>query len=457
MEFEPALYENLEPTPEHLEPVLQELGILHPGDSSLAEEEEMRAALEFGRSLAGINPAAGAAILAVVAAVAVEEGFTNQIWGPALKAAAATRTPTAVWFLRELTHWPGGGPIEREAQTYFVDLHLSEIQPEPPTRERLHTGMLSGVDTDGSRRIALFFRSEDNRVRGLSLALQDETGVQQVTFKGDDASSTELQLEHAALMWAKCDLVLAREVLGDAFALHRERKVPPPGALLLYRHLFGPNPIDIRPRKPNLDAFRLERVRPHPDMVEGSDSMVSYPAFARLTFSSDEAYRCVRDRLMGDRSRSGAHAVSRTFLRDLARAVEPAERHVLLRRLGANLEVEALMGDAKKPMNRLAALTWFAILREVVPFHEIPYVQALCDRSISAIAKTLGDRFAPDELTLDAFDDDDLDRLAMDAIEEYETQQSGRISLKELSEEDFEEHETDPGLDEEHETDPGLD
>ena len=73
------------------------------------------------------------------------------------------------------------------------------------------------------------------------------------------------------------------------------------------------------------------------------------------------------------------------FLREAA----SRERPQLTSRLAANLEIEAMAGRARTPSNRMAARVWLALAEPIVPFHEIPYVQALGARAVAAIAQNL--------------------------------------------------------------------
>jgi hypothetical protein len=292
----------------------------------------------------------------------------------------------------------------------------------PLPAERFTKGMVSGVDGAGTRRLALFYRTDDRKLRGLDLHLNDTLGLQDVQFTFDDASETGLQLRSPSLMWAPCDIDLARKILGDILYLHEEREVPPPGLFLLYRHLLGTKPLDPLPREPDLGAYELDRIPLEPGMTDGSESMITYPVYMRLLFSSDEAYKVVRDRLRDGRRRRGLSSVSPAYRKEFARAVEAVERPVLLRRMGTNLEVEALAGDAGKPINRMAARVWVAIRKKIVHFEDIPYIRRLIDRSIEAILEDLQQRGGGDPEAADV--EWEMDRLAREALKDLPSEGS---------------------------------
>lgn len=421
MNPEEILGAGLDLTPDDVEPLLERLGILHRNPPRLSTEEEMREALEVASALAR-ECSGGIATLSVGISMAWEDGLPADIWEPALELVAGTRTPTAAWFLAELTRWPSGGALSRMARVLAADLRSSGIEPEPPPAERFTKGMVSGVDGAGTRRLALFYRTDDNKLRGLDLHLNDSLGLQDVQFTFDDASETGLQLRSPSLMWAPCDIDLGRKILGDTLFLHEEREVPPPGLFLLYRHLLGAKPMEHLPREPDLRAYEMERVPLEPGMADGSESMITYPVYGRLLFSSDEAYQVVRERLREGSRRRGLSSVSQAYRKEFARAVEAAERPTLLRRMGTNLEVEALAGDWNKPINRMAARVWLAIRRKVIRFEDIPYVRRLIDRSIEAILEDLQQRAEGDPEVADV--EWEMDNLAREALKDLPSEDS---------------------------------
>ena len=75
--------------------------------------------------------------------------------------------------------------------------------------------------------------------------------------------------------------------------------------------------------------------------------------------------------------------------RSLGTTVAAKEKDLLVRRVAANLEVEARAGRAQRPVNRLASRVWLALSEGVVPYEAIPYVRALAADSVQSIATNL--------------------------------------------------------------------
>jgi hypothetical protein len=178
---------------------------------------------------------------------------------------------------------------------------------------------------------------------------------------------------------------LARAYLADAWAIHETRGEPFPGRLFVYRPFFGEAPIQARRRKPDLSAYRLENIRLSPaNFKKEAVSVLGHPAFDELWFSSGEAYG-----ILDQFSKGGRQELSPKQFDDFVVRIFPLERHLLLSRMAANLEVESLAGRAEKNINRLAARMWLGISEEVMPFHEIPFVRSLCRQSAEKILYNL--------------------------------------------------------------------
>jgi hypothetical protein len=69
--------------------------------------------------------------------------------------------------------------------------------------------------------------------------------------------------------------------------------------------------------------------------------------------------------------------------------VAAAERELLTRRLAINLEVEARAGRARRHENQALARVVVALAERVVPFEEIPFVQALNAAGMGFIAQNV--------------------------------------------------------------------
>lgn len=393
-EYEKKHASRITGAPEEVHNMLGVAGVLGVGEGEPCTEEAISGVLDRSASMASLNGEAGVSYLCVAAAIAAERGFVPEKRHKALEMAAGTGSARAAWYLSELGRWPAAGAFGRRAERLAAELDEAGVEPRPPASDRFSHGLLSGVDGVGSQSVILFFQTGRGTMPCLTLLLNDEVGVKEVLCLFEETAGLEETYREQELHWGPCGFDLARELVAEAWAVHEETGRPLPGALLLYRHFLGPEPIEPVRRRANLGAYLLETMVRGPEIVESSEDLLEHSLFGDFWFASDEAYEFVRMKIRrrpGGRrgaARSGA-PLSEDDRKVFAREVGLLERDVLARRLAANLEVEALAGRAKERLNRMAARTYLALVEDVVPFEKIPYVRALCDRAVESIAENI--------------------------------------------------------------------
>jgi hypothetical protein len=375
-------------TLEHLETSLRMAGLINHGSDGPCSDEALLKALAVAAETAKHNPNVGVTLLAVTAAIAHEQGKSGEVWAlpTALEIIADTRTERAAWLLGEIGRLPGMGQLGEHARSLAEDMRKVGVIPRGPTVGEFSHGLVSGLDGAGSQNLSLFFKTEEGGLHSLVLLVNDQVGIKDAFGVFDEATDLEEGIRAQGLTLAPCDVALARELVGDALVRHEKAGRPLPGRFLLYRAFLGQEPIPAQERRPQIGAYMLETVVPGPEIVEGSEELMDHPLYSDLGCVSDEAYEFVSEA----RRKTGRKAkTSHQILERYTQTVAIKEKHVLAHRLAVNLEVEARAGRAQKPVNRLAARTWLALTENIVPFHEIPYVQALCRQSMSAIKMNL--------------------------------------------------------------------
>ncbi|MBI3271402.1 MAG: hypothetical protein HYZ53_20595 [Planctomycetes bacterium] len=382
---------------ESVEQALRESGILGIEPPAVPTVEAFRTAFGFGLGLARHNPDAAAVHLSTAAAIATEHRLLEEDAGKALTCVAELGTPRAAWYLSELGAWPALGEFGDGARSLAEELGASGVAPcAPPTPTYSH-GLVSSVDGAGSRSLTLFYRTTEGELDALLLILNESDGIRDAwcLFKG--AANLEEDMRGVkGVVYAALAVPTARDLLGAALALHAKTETSPPGRLLLYRPFLGPEPIPVRPRRPNVGAYALELLLRDPELAADSASLGKDENWGQHWFSSDEAYAFVRAHFPGAGKagaaarRSHRHPKITTELIDVfLRDVASLERELLIERMAANLETEAWAGRAGEPVNRLAARTWLVLSEELQPFGEVPYIRALARRAIEAIAYNL--------------------------------------------------------------------
>jgi len=384
-----------------------------PGEASL----EMAFAL--GSHLSAENPDAASAMLCCTAAFAQEyEKALTPALG-ALETAAETRSTRAAWYLRELGQWRHAGEIGARARQLAEDLTAGGIEPVHHLLCDFSHGLVSGVDGAGSRSVTLFYRTPEGAMDAFSFIVNDWLGILDIWCafaSGDDVAD---MLKHQArdIPFAPCPVDLAREIFGDALQLQADLEMKVPGSLLVYRPYLGMDPIPVRKRRSNLGAYMLEALAPRAELVEDSKRLAKHLSLGKLDFTSDAAYEFVREK----GPKKGGR-ITKKLLASFAQAIADTEdRENLLQRMAVNLEVESLGGRAKQRQNRIGARTWWAMEKEAVPFHEVPYVLELAKDSIRMIQDNIRMGFANQReaneagLEMDRLDGPFADE-AMDAI-----------------------------------------
>lgn len=398
--------------PEDLERQLEVAGLIsRDGDLSL-DGESLEIQWELAKAAARTNPPVGAALLCLTAAIASEHGMAAPAMAGDLRLAAAVGTGEALWYLGELGRLPSMGEVGAEAAALAREMAGTGLQPDPPGPGRFVRGMLSQLDGVGSRSLLLLFRS-GRRLDALSLLMNDRVGLKDVfcAFKEGKEVEEILSVDRG-IVFAPCDLSLARRIVGDALAIHRLAETPPPGRLLLYRHFLGPEPIAAEPRAPDLSAYHLEDLPRTPDLVEGSGDLARLPLCSEHYCSTDAAYRFVERHLRKHSGGGASFQPSPEALREFFERILVHDLPDLIRRLAANLEVEALAGRASRAGNRRLAALYVALSEEVVPSPLVPFLLELQRDGMMRIAENLLMGFrtqAEANAVAAAFEDDDDD------------------------------------------------
>jgi hypothetical protein len=317
------------------------------------------------------------------AAIARERDVCTESTLEALDWAAATMCGRAAWGLAELASWPAMGAIGERAAALGGGLASGGVTATCPVLVDYSHGFVSAVDGMGSRSIHLLFRTPEGGLDGMVLISNDLLGLRDAwcAFGAGNELMEHVEEEGGRIPRAPCTLEFAREILGDAFALHARLGKPPLGRLMIYRPYLGRESVPVRQRKPNLGAYMTELMDRTPALVKDSDELIGHPSFGLLDFASDEAYEFL--------ARNKGRRPSRKVLAAFAQEVAPLGRDILLSRMAANLEIESLAGRATAPDNRLAARTWLGLTENVVPFHEAPYVRELCRQTAGMVLGNL--------------------------------------------------------------------
>lgn len=375
--------------PDHLERVLDGL---ERAEDDPTDAPGLEAALEVALAICEHNPTVGALLSGVLVATAHERGLELEVLPRALELIGATRCGRGAWVLGELGRWPGIGETGERARELALALNDLGIATSAPRPGAFSHGFVGPVDGAGTRRLALFFRSDEGTLHALLLRLSDVSGVEDVGCIHHEGVALDEALRRGEPDLAPCDLEHARQLIGDALALHEELDRAPPGRLLLFRSFLGPEPLAVDRREPRLGAYVLETLVPSADLVEGSEALLEHEPFGGLWSASEVAGAVLVEQLRRTRARGVARAVSarrRPIAAALAAALTDEERAALLRRMSVNLEHEARAGRARQPLNRLAARTYWALDGGLVALEDTPYVLALCERTAMAIAREL--------------------------------------------------------------------
>ena len=371
-----------------VEQILCDAGLYSPEESVRPTPENLNTAMGSAVTLIEHHPLAGSALSCIVAAHAQEHGLDEEFRTKPLEIVSALGGPHGRWFLSVLANQPGYGDLASRAAAFAEEMGKTGIQSEPPRLGKFSHGIVSSVDGAGSRSLMLFYHNE-GELDGLALILNDEMGIKDFwTMWGNAAGADDEMRNTKDFRTIPCDLDMARELVGDALAIHAKRGVPPPAHALLSWHMLGLTPIPVKPHQPRLGVYMIESIVRSPDLTRGSDALVKDPAWGTLHNPSDEAYALMTaayKRFKGKRNLVSVVMDSFLFDEFLALA-EKHGRDTLLRRMAVNLEVEALAGRAKLPQNKLACFTWVAISENLIPFGSVPYVRALAEKEIFMMA-----------------------------------------------------------------------
>ena len=366
------------------------------GMESLLDEETPAAGRFAGihrlaENLIESNPAAAAAVISANLVASYEEGIDDEDLDMALGLLDRTRSPRAVWALSEMGRWPGLGVLGEKAERLANKLRLSGIQPRCELASQYSHGLISASDGSGSRQVALFFLTPEGGMDTLLLLLNDLVGVKDCMCFFEDGADVEEQIRATGdeVLLAPCSLEFARKIMADLWAFHEKRKKTFPSRLFVYRPYLGEKPILAAARTPDLSVYRLDDLELTPGtqagdapagLFEDGDLLGESKIYSTFSFASDNAYEYV-----------AAHAPKRstrlpkkpfeTFLQEVA----VQEKELLLRRIAVALEVEWLAGRANYDVNQVAAAHWLGLSRDVMPFHEVPYIRLLGEQSVEMI------------------------------------------------------------------------
>lgn len=379
--------------PEDLDHRLEGAGLLCHAHGASTEPGAIEAQRELAAICAGVNPAPGAALLCVTAAIAVEHGAGGPEIARDLQLAADTHTGEALWYLGEMGRMPSMGAIGTRASELACELAAAGIDPAPAAPGRFLRGHVSIVDGMGSRSLLLLFRS-NRHTSGLHLMLNDDVGIKDLFVAFHDADEVEeILTTNPEIVFVRCDLGHARDLVADAFSIHERAGTPAPGRFLLYRHFLGPEPIEARPRTPDLSAYGLEELPRNAELVAGSAELARLPTCRDFYCASDEAYRFVERHLSEFTAKhpSGASSfhLSPEAMQEYLETIAVRELPNLIRRLAVNLEVEAKKGRAAGARNRKLARLYVALSEGVVPYPTVPFMQKLQAAGIQRIADNL--------------------------------------------------------------------
>lgn len=385
-----ASMKEMSPAADSVSRALVELGLIRMAGAVRGSERTFREAFGYGAALTEHNPEAGAFFLSVAAAIAAEQRTTLSDACMALTLASRTKTPAVAWYLSELANWPGTGRVGVEAAGLVAELRQEDVLPAIHAPRTFSHGIVSMCDGVGSRNLLLCFRTPSGGMDAWMLLVNDGVGIKDSWCVYDHGSTVEKELRgQCGLSWAPLSLPLARELLEDALALHRDIDAPPVGRFLLDRALLGAEPLRIRKRQVNLGAYALEIVVRSPELAAGSERLCTSSDWGEFWFAGDAAYEFVRAEHAARKGRSGKLRIEPKLVDRFAREAAIQERDTLVRRMAVLLETESWGGRAQEPLNRLGARTWLVLSEGLVPFHEVPYVQGLAQRALKSVAENV--------------------------------------------------------------------
>ncbi len=337
-------------------------------------------------SLSPKNPAASAAMVCTLATVSCQYQFPPEPMIESLEALGQNPHERAAWYLQELSHWPATGPVGSKAGAVAEIMKAGGVQPRCPINREFSHGYFSMIDGAGSRNVTLFFRTLEGGMDGVVLMLNDQVGMKDAWCAFGDSTEIEeaIHRQEADLAYAPCTLPLARELVADVWAIHERDQRPLPGRFFAYRSYLGESPILPKSHAPNLGAYMLELMLPSPELVRGSDVLTEYGPYGGLYFTSDAAYQLVQAH-----KRSRKKELVDLFFREIV----PQEMPLLLSRMAANLEMEAVAGRATQSVNQTAAKTYLALRDDHCKPSETPYVKEMVNESIARIRRNLSQGF----------------------------------------------------------------
>ncbi|HTL50950.1 MAG TPA: hypothetical protein VL860_00090 [Planctomycetota bacterium] len=342
------------------------------------------------------NPAVGATLMILTMAAGKSLGVDAPEWEKYLEFAARADSGRAAWYLTELGRMPGLGDLAVAAAKLGSQLKQTGVRARCPVAGDYSHGWVSQMDGAGSRSLNLYFRTPEGGMDGLTLLLNDETGMKEIfCVFGEGASlEEEVQKRSGRVAFAPCSLALARALIGDAVGLHRAQNKPLPGRFLLFRYLLGPEPLAVQPHEAKLGCYLLETVVFSPELIADSASLADSPLYGPLWCNSEVAYDYLTEQLeeeasKGKKRRTKRLKLKKPALTEYIREVCIKDRERLQKRLAANLEFEGWRGRARRPENRSAALVWLALARDLVPFEEIPYVRELAKHGAENISENI--------------------------------------------------------------------
>ncbi len=380
---------SLPATPEAIDRELRLVGAHGPWPGPLKDPADLEALLTVGAIAAESHPALAALFLPAVAAAALHAGVGAARAAGELAVAAATRHPYALFMLRELGNLPAAGAVGERARRLAGELERDGVTAAAPPAPAFTRGWATIVDGAGSRQIGLLFRAGRDR-SALCLLVNDVEGIKDVFFVPAGGARLVRGLElTGGVSIAPADLPFARSIVADSFAFHAAAARPAPAPCLLYRHLLGEEPLAARPREPDLSAYALDRWPRSVALVDGSELLAKLPLCEELYCASDAAYAFLAARMRRDSVSRVHFDVDEPAFRNYLAEIAAAERDLLARRLAANLEVEARAGRAHRRENAALARVVVALVEEVVPFEEIPFVQALNAAGMGFVAQNV--------------------------------------------------------------------
>jgi hypothetical protein len=379
----------LQATPAAIDHELRLAGARGPWPGPLTDLSDVEALLTVGSIAAQSHPALAALFLPAVAAAALHAGVGVARAMEELGVAAATRHRYALFALRELGSLPATGAVGERARQLARELERSGLAPATPPVPDFTRGWATVVDGAGSRQLGLLFRAGRDR-SALCLLLNDLEGIKDVLFVPAGGARLARGFEVAGgVSTAPADLAFGRALVADALALHDASGRPAPAPFLLYRHLLGGEPLPFRHREPDLSAYALDRWPRSASLVFGSELLAKLPLCEELYCASDAAYAFLASRMRRDGLTRVHFDVDAATFRTYLAGIAAAERDLLARRLAANLEVEARAGRAHRRENQALARVVVALVEQVVPFEEIPFVQALNAAGMTFVAQNV--------------------------------------------------------------------